>query len=310
MPKHNPPKRPGSPTFIAVREPGHRATWSGLIQFALVAVPVKAYPVIRADRAFHLNQLHAGCGQRIGYEKHCPRHGKLDSSSITSGYEYAPGHYVVVEEEELEQLRPACDKAIVFQQFLGADEVDPRLFAGRAWYLIPDGTAAQRSYVVHYRTMALRQRSALAQGALHGSRRLVLVRPATSLLVMYDLHFPEAVRAEPPHAANLGEHSVSDEEQRLASLLVDAVSDPVDWSRYRDETVRELKTLIEAKIAGRALAAPADDPIAVLPLLDALRQSVAALPTEPKTTKPKTKGGKPRDECAVPANAGHARRAL
>src|SRR5882724_1300816 len=54
-----------------------RANWSGLLKVSLVAVPVKAYPAAISSQETHFNQLHAGCGQRIRYEKHCPLHGKV-----------------------------------------------------------------------------------------------------------------------------------------------------------------------------------------------------------------------------------------
>lgn len=260
-----------------------------------------------------MNQLHADCGQRIRYEKHCPKHGKVDGAAIVSGYEYAAGQYVVIDEDEIERLRPARDKAVSVQQFVHADEVDARLFSGRSLYLVPDGLAARRPYSLLNQAMVQRARWALGRVVLHGSRLLVLVRPTATLLVMHVLHFPEEVRAHPPQAAGPQEIAVTDEEHRLAGLLVDAASTPLDWSCYRDESAAELQTLIEAKVAGRPLPAPADEPVAVLPLLEALKQSVAAVPSQPPAPKSRrrpSKGGVHRDESSVSTHAGNARRAL
>ena len=128
--------------------PRGRATWSGLLRLSLVSVPVKAYPAVvsRADSHFH--QLHAGCGQRIRYAKHCPVHGPVDAGGIVSGFSVAPDQDVVVEEAELEALRPARDRALLLEHCLDAGAVDPVLFAGRTLYLLPDGPAAQQPYLV------------------------------------------------------------------------------------------------------------------------------------------------------------------
>ncbi|MGE3806361.1 MAG: Ku protein [Gemmataceae bacterium] len=298
---------------IATSPSATRATWSGMLQFGLVAVPVKAYSVTRSAPSIHLNQLHADCGQRIRYEKHCPQHGKVDGAAIVSGYEYAAGQYVVIDEEEIEQLRTAQDKAVSLQQFISADEVDARLFAGRSYHLAPDGPAARRPYAVLNQAMVQRTRCALGRVALHGSRLLVLVRPTESLLVMHVLHFPEELRAAPTPQTD--EAAITEEEGRLAGLLVDAASMSPNWSDYRDESAAELQNLIEAKVAGRPLPAPADEAVAVLPLLDALKQSVAALsfqlpvPKSP-TTRRRSRKGDHCDERAVSAHAGNARRAL
>ena len=71
-----------------------------------VTIPVKAYPAASTSQQIHFNQLHAGCGQRIRYEKHCPVHGKVEAGAIVSGYAYAPEQYVVIDQAELEPLRP------------------------------------------------------------------------------------------------------------------------------------------------------------------------------------------------------------
>ena len=62
-----------------------RASWTGILQVSLVAVPLKAYPATSTTDSIHFNQLHASCKQRIRYEKHCPIHGKVDAAEIVKG---------------------------------------------------------------------------------------------------------------------------------------------------------------------------------------------------------------------------------
>src|SRR3989442_11996918 len=73
-----------------------RASWSGLLQLSLVSVPVKAYPAACTSQQVHFNQLHAGCGQRIRYEKHCPVHGKVKAGAIVSRAAHCPAQMVVI----------------------------------------------------------------------------------------------------------------------------------------------------------------------------------------------------------------------
>jgi hypothetical protein len=77
--------------------PCGRPSWSGLLRISLVSVPVKAYPAVRSATASPFHFLHADCGQRIRYEKHCPQHGAVPAEAIVRGYEYAPRHYVLME---------------------------------------------------------------------------------------------------------------------------------------------------------------------------------------------------------------------
>ena len=122
-----------------------RASWSGLLKLSLVNIPVKAYPAASTSQQVHFNQLHAGCGQRIRYEKHCPVHGKVEAGAIVSGYAYAPDQYVVIDQAELEPLRPAQERALALERFLDPQQLDPALFSGRTLYLMPDGLAAHHA---------------------------------------------------------------------------------------------------------------------------------------------------------------------
>jgi DNA end-binding protein Ku len=258
----------GSAAFPAA--PYGRPSWSGLLQLSLVGIPLKAYPAVCANDGPSFHQLHADCGQRIRHAKHCPVHGPVDAAAVDRAYEYGPGRHVVVEPEEL--LRPAPDRALRLERFLEPARLDPLLFAGRALYLVPDGRAAEPAYAVLRAVMAERGRWALGRVVLGGHRQLVLVRPSGAMLLLHVLHYPEQVRACPRAAGP--RPNGSSEEMHLAGVLIDAASGAVDWPSYRDETAQELRGLVEAKLQGQPAAA-VERENRVLPLLEALRQSVA-----------------------------------
>jgi non-homologous end joining protein Ku len=89
------------------------------------------------------------------------------------------------------------------------------------------------------------------------------------------LHYPSEVRTPAAWEAELRTGAASTEETHWIRMLLDSGSSPLDWRQYRDVTTQELTALIEAKIAGRPLVAPVEEPVAALQLLDALKQSVA-----------------------------------
>ena len=257
---------PDAPTPLA----GSRPTWSGLLQLSLVGIPIKDYPAIRSREVGQFHQLHADCGQRIRYRKHCPVHGGVDASAIVRGYEYLRGQHVVVDPAELDRLRPARDRALRLERLIDPQQVDPARFAGRSFYLLADGRAAQPGYRLLVEALHRRGQWAVGRVVLNGHRQLVIVRPVASVLALHMLHYPEEVRACP--AAPAGPPATA-EEARLADVLLDAASGPLEWTVYRDERAEELRALIEAKIAGLP---PAAEPAGVLPLLEALKRSVAA----------------------------------
>jgi DNA end-binding protein Ku len=288
---------PASATTMPLAPVG-RPSWSGLLQLNLVGIPLKAYPAVRTRDVPTSHYLHADCGQRLRYAKHCPRHGTVDGAAVVRGYEYGPGQHLVVEPEALDALRPAQDRALRLERFLAPGQVDLLLLSGRSLYLVPDGAAAARGYAVLHAIMVQRQRWGLGRVVLAGQRQLVLVRAAAAGLVVHVLHYPELVRAcpalvTPPLAGATAE-------LQLAGQLLEAASGAVDWHDYRDQAADELRALVQAKLAGRA--ASADEPARmVLPLLEALQQSVAASQKEtqpagakePAARTPRKRGRRP-----------------
>jgi DNA end-binding protein Ku len=283
QPLPQPAPCPGTFPHLAAPPLG-RPSWSGLLQLSLVNIPLKAYPAVRTRDVPSAHLLHAECGQRVRYAKHCPDHGPVDAAAIVRGYEYGPGQHLVVEPEELEALRPAQDRALRLERFLEPAQLDPLLFSGRSLFLVPDGPAAEPAYRVLLAGMVERGRWAVGRMVLGGHRQVVLVRPAGDGLLLQVLHYPEQVRSCP---SSTGTHfEAASAELHLAGLLIDAASGAVDWSSYRDQTAEELRGLLEAKLQGQtAVAEPA---AVVLPLLEALQQSVAAAQgrTAPAAGKP------------------------
>ena len=157
-------------------------------------------------------------------------------------------------------------------------------------FLFPDGPAARHGYDILCQAMEQRSRWAVGRMVLSGQRQVVLVRPAGSAFILHILHYPEFVRAWPAFGpAGVQEAS---QELQLAGQLIDAASAPADWSSYRDETTGELRALIEAKLQGRP--AEESEAPAILPLLEALQQSVAGQRKTASRPSPSPKKSTPR----------------
>ena len=265
--------------------PYGRPSWSGLLQFSLVGIPLKAYPAVRTRDVPSAHLLHADCGERLRYAKHCPVHGAVDHAAIVRGYEYGPGQHVLVEPDALDELRPAQDKALRLERFLAPAQLDPLLFAGRSLYLVPDGPAAETGYGVLRLALAQRQRWALGRMVLGGQRQVVVLRPADTALVLHVLHYPEHVRVC-PQTVRPPAHEPT-EELRLAGMLIEAAGGKVDWTAYPDQGAQELKALIEAKLAGQP-AARCEPARMIVSLLEALQQSVGVPSQKEVPLKQKT----------------------
>ena len=254
-----------------------RSTWKGHIRLSLVSIPVKAFTASAAGKEIRLNQLHEECKSRIKYQKTCPQHGEVSNSDIVKGYEFAKDQYVIVDEDELDDLRTESDRAINIDSFVDTAQIDMLYLTGKTYYLAPDGPVGQKPYNLLRSAMLDEKLFSIAQVVMHGREQLVLLRPLGKLLCMEVLAFRDQVKNPADFEEEVEETDFSEDELELTKKLVEATkSDKFDHSKFENVYHDKLKELIEAKIEGKEIVAPPDEqPEQVINLMDALKASVA-----------------------------------
>lgn len=261
-----------------------RSSWKGYLRLSLVTVPVKAYPVASSGNEIRLNQLHSKCHNRIRYQKVCPVHGEVPPEEIVRGYEYSKGHYVVVEEEELEQILPENERAVEIDTFIPSEQIDPAYQSGKTYYLLPDGAIGQKPYQLLHQALVESNLHGIARAVLYQRDRVVLLRPVERLLAMSVLYMKADVT--PPSALEdeLPEAKATKDELRLTNQLVQSLRrDDWDLGEYRSRYHEQLSELIEAKAAGRELVTPPpSEAPQVINLMDALKASLEQIPVPEK----------------------------
>jgi DNA end-binding protein Ku len=249
-----------------------------------------------------LNQLHEGCGARIRYNKVCEVHGEVDNDQIVMGYQYAKDQYAVVDPEELDKLRSEADRSINVDRFVDPATIDPIYFAGKTYYLAPNGRAGEKPYALLNRAMSEENVVGLAQVVISNREQLVALRPLGKLLAISILQYADNVRSPEEYEKLLPDSDVSTQELKLAKTLIAATrADEAELDEYRDLYNERLKELVEAKVAGHEVARPPKQSAPpVINLMDALRASLQKRATgAPKRVrqKPAAKrgaGGKKR----------------
>ena len=94
------------------------------MSFGLVSIPVQLYSATRNARV-SLRML-APDGSPVVRRYFCPEHDKqVDQDELARGYEYKPGKYVQVSDEELEALEPDKSRDIDLRLFVPASCARP-----------------------------------------------------------------------------------------------------------------------------------------------------------------------------------------
>ncbi|MFO0865903.1 MAG: Ku protein [Gemmataceae bacterium] len=173
------------------------------------------------------------------------------------------------------QLKEDGDKAISIDSFVNPESVDPMLFSGRNYYLLPDGKLAQKSYAVVQKAMLDKGQYGVAEMEMTGKEHLVVVRPLGRLLMVSFLSYEDEVKLPSEFEDQVPETDVPANELHLAESLIQATSEEsFDLHRYQDDYEQRVKQLIESKTAGKKTSPIMEDEAAlVINLMDAFKKS-------------------------------------
>jgi DNA end-binding protein Ku len=274
-----------------------RTIWNGSLSFGLVNIPVglalATSPKARSsDVTFR--QLHRECLTPIKQKRWCPVHDReLGPDEIVKGWEVAKGEFVVVEDADLEAIQLADDsRAIDITAFVPSDQVDP-IYFDRTYYLAPANAPAQRRpYVLLLEAMKQTGTAGIGRFILRGRETFCLIRPRGDALALETLFLAEDVRSQAEIEEAVEETKVKDTELDLAQQVIDSLADEFDPKVLVSEYRRDLRALLESKLAGQPIAKPepveAEAP--VVDLMEALRASVAASKKKaPAAKRPRAK---------------------
>jgi DNA end-binding protein Ku len=259
-----------------------RPTWKGYLKISLVNIPVRVFPATDAAATVSFNQLHRECRTRIQQKKWCPTcQTEVATSDLVKGYEFEKGRYVVLEDDDINKVRPESTRVINVMQFTDAAAIDP-VYVERPYYLAPDGNVAAEAFAVMREGM--QGKAAIGKMALYGREYLVAIQPREKGLVMFTMRHASEVRSMGAiDELNLVPARIKPDEVKLARQVIGNFETEGDLTQYKDDYQEALRKVIDAKIAGEEISAPEDEaPPKVVNLMEALRQSLERVSTTKK----------------------------
>ncbi len=263
--------------------------WKGSISFGLVNIPIKMHSATE-NKDIKLRQLHKECQTPIRYKKVCPECDKeVENDDIVRGYEYAKGKYVILTDEELEELKEENDdKAVEILDFVQLEEIDP-IYFDRSYYLSPNSGGA-KAYSLLRKALEDSGKIGLAKITIRSKEHLSVIRVYENTLLMETIHYPDEVRdvKEVPNVPE--QEEVGKKELDTAKLLIDQLTTEFDPTQYKDEYREALEDLIEQKKDGEEVTIPKETKKQdnVTDLMEALEKSLQKNKKKSTGTKKKT----------------------
>ncbi len=249
-----------------------RPIWRGHLAFGLVTIPMKLYTATDPkDIRFRL--LHKTCLTPIQNKRYCSQHEQIvDWNDVARGFEYAKGKFVTLEEEDLERVPLETAGTVSITAFVNLGEIDP-IFYEKAYYLSPD-EGGQKAFRLLHDAMGEMQRVAIGKVVIKEKEHLVAVRPHDGALVMNTLFYADEIRPVGEIPELPVQTKIHPNEKKMAMELIQGLAAEFAPQEFQDEYRDALKKVIEAKIEGEEVAAPAKPERKVVDLMDALRRSL------------------------------------
>jgi DNA end-binding protein Ku len=255
-----------------------RTFWKGHLRLALVSIPVRLLTALEREKQINFHQVHRESKQRIRYEKVAPGVGPVEQEDIVHGYEVEPGDYVLLEDEELDNLKLATRHAIELIQFVDACEIDP-LYFDRPYFLLPDGEDADEGYRVIRDALREEKKVGIGQLTLRGRENLIALKASGKGMMIETLRYSEEIKNVDKVFDDIGASRLRQDLIHMAKDLIRQRSSPFDPSAYKNHYAEALRELVQSKVKGGKSVAVGEDELEesrgkVIDFTEALKRSV------------------------------------
>ncbi len=253
-----------------------RPNWKGFLKLSLVSCSVAMYTATSTSQRIRFNIINRETGNRIRNEVVDSETGDpVPQEERVKGYKEGDD-YVLLEEDELENVALESTHTIEIEEFIPVSEVD-RIYLDESFYIVPQDDVAQEAFAVIRDAMKKEELAGLARVVVYRRERLLLLQPRGKGLLATALRYKNEVRSEKEYFDDIPSTKIPPDMLKLASHILETKKGHFDPAKFEDRYENALMDLIKAKRAGKP-APKLEEPRAsnVINLMDALRRSAKA----------------------------------
>jgi DNA end-binding protein Ku len=257
-----------------------RAYWKGYLRLSLVTIGIELFTAVNSSKDTALHQIHKPSGKRIRYEKVAPGIGAVKAKDIVKGFEVEKDEYVVLDPEELDEIKLESRRTIDLVQFVDHEEIDPRYYE-RPYYVTPaaDEVAAE-GFAVIREALKGGKKVGLGQMATRGRDQMCAVRACGDGLLLETLRYASEVKDSDTIFDGIPNVTPDKEMLALANQLIKKKTHKFDPDKFKSHYAAALKALIAEKKKTGEVSHATDEELGVkgqsnvIDLMAALRASV------------------------------------
>jgi DNA end-binding protein Ku len=267
-----------------------RPYWKGYLKLSLVTCPVQMMPATSENEKVRFHTLNRETQNRVVSHYVDSVTGKeVGQEDEVKGYQRGEDEYVILEDDELENVALDSTKTIDISTFTPRDSIE-WIWLDTPYYLSPNDPVGQEAFSVIRDAMESQDMIGISRLVITRRERAVMLEPRGKGIVLWTLRYGDEVRDEETYFEGIGDETADSDMMPLIQQLIkkqtqhwnpEMVVDPVQ-DRLLDIIAAKKKALKKPSKAKAKTPASAPAPSNVINIMDALKKSVAA---ETRTSK-------------------------
>jgi DNA end-binding protein Ku len=251
-----------------------RPNWKGFLKLSLVSCSVALYTATSTSQRVSFNIINRKTGNRIRYDVVDAETGEeVEKEDRVKGYKVDKNDYLLLEDEELENVALESTHTIDIEEFVPASDID-RIYLDESYYIVPQDEVAQEAFPVIREAMRKENLAGLARVVIYRREHLLLLQPRGKGLLATALRYKNEVRDEDEYFDEIPNVKVSADMLKLATHILETKKGAFKPEKFGDRYEDALKALIKAKQQGKKPPVVSEPkPSNVINLMDALQRS-------------------------------------
>ncbi|TPK72084.1 Ku protein [Mesorhizobium sp. B2-3-3] len=265
-----------------------RPYWKGYLKLSLVTCPVQMMPATSESEKVRFHTLNRKTNNRVVSHYVDAVTGKeVREEDEVKGYQRGENDYIILEDEELENVALDSTKTIDIDVFSPRDSIE-WIWLDTPYYLSPNDAVGEEAFSVIRDAMAAEDMVGISRLVISRRERAVMLEPRDKGIVLWTLRYGDEVRDENAYFGDIDNAKSDSQMMPLIQQFIKKqtrhwdsklVSDPVQNKLLEIIESKRKKTKRPAKTKG---AEPKATPNNVINIMDALRKSVEAENRPPK----------------------------
>jgi len=210
-----------------------RPTWKGYLKLSLVSCAVAMYTATSTSSRIRLNIINRETGNRIRNQAIDSETGDVvESENKVKGYE-VDGRYVLLEDEELDEVALESTHTIDIESFVPRSEVD-EIYLDESFYIVPNDDVAYEAFAVIREAMKKKDMVGLGRVVMHRRERLLMLQARGKGITATALRYKPEVRKEDTYFDEIPATKVPQDMLQLAEHILEQKKGHFDPSKFED----------------------------------------------------------------------------